>query len=413
MISILHIVPDDKFIDFVIDDFARHSGIKNEFVLFSASPGYKPLHIKRTNEIKIVETNSEEYLKIYANTQSHIVIYHSLTHPFIINDLKTKPIIYWITWGHDYQPIIKQNLLKPKTIELYQVVHKTTFKEPLAYKKKNTILKNNFTRTLHRLLRNTLKKPNGQNYRQQLEKVYKRIDYCSTVVPHEYSFFNKIPGFRARHLSYKIGFVNNPFSSYNNRFETLGEAILVGNSYTYTNNHPDVFYQLKNLNISNVIIVPLSYGLNPSEHPELIDLGKSMFGDRFQPVLDFVSFEAYNAMLKKSKVAIFNHIRQQAVGNILIMLWQGSKVFLSELSPVYKYMKEQGVFIYSVENDLTAENIETALTQAQKQTNRKYVFSTYSEKAIETTNNHSLRVLARKAKQRLIYKKITGTFNYR
>jgi hypothetical protein len=130
-----------------------------------------------------------------------------------------------------------------------------------------------------------------------------------------------------------------------------GNNILVGNSATYTNNHIDSFKIITkcNLHSDSNIVCPLNYG-SQQYQSLLLDIGKKYFGDRFKPLLTFLSFKQYIELLGTCSHAIMNHIRQQAGGNILIMLFLGAKVFLDKRSPFYNHYKKMGITIFSIED---------------------------------------------------------------
>ena len=67
-----------------------------------------------------------------------------------------------------------------------------------------------------------------------------------------------------------------------------------------------------------------------------------------------------------------NHYRQQAVGNILAMLWMGAKVFLDERNSFYHYLKRIEIHVFSISEDLVPENktVFHKLTPDQVSTNR-------------------------------------------
>ena len=398
MINILHIVPDDKFIDFEIQDFERYENVENRFVLLNETAVYKFIYIKNTNIVDTVVVNSDVYLELISDTSIDIVFFHSLgfeSAKQFLKDLIVKPIIFWIIWGWDYIPLIGLDLIKPKTKELLKIMEGYEY----SSHRKNTIFRNIFTRFIKGKIKYL--KNNHRIIKEKLltELLYNKIDFCSCVVPTEFKLLNKIPGFRALYMPYIIGEDSDPFVDID-LFEPLGDAIWIGNSYTLSNNHLDVFYQLKELNLTNEIIVPLSYGLNIIEHPELLLIGKEIFGERFIPIIDFIPFEEYNHLLKRANIAIFNHIRQQAVGNIIMMMWQGAKVFLSELSPVYNYFIGLGAFIFSVEKDLNYSSINSTLTIEQIKLNRKIVYQIYSKEAIEITNQNTIEFLIEKVRKK-------------
>ena len=99
--------------------------------------------------------------------------------------------------------------------------------------------------------------------------------------------------------------------------------IQIGNSADKTNNHLDIFTNLKKFKDQNIkIFAPLSYGDNKYAH-EIADKGKEIFGDKFIPLFDFVSMDQYILFLNNIDIAIFSHNRQQALGNTITLLGLG------------------------------------------------------------------------------------------
>lgn len=104
--------------------------------------------------------------------------------------------------------------------------------------------------------------------------------------------------------------------------------ILIGNSATETNHHREVFKILEKYKEEPIrIIVPLSYG-DKEYGNEIVKLGFSLFGDKFEPLLDFMEYEAYLRLLSTIDVAIFNNNRQQALGNIRALAYFKTKLYM-------------------------------------------------------------------------------------
>ncbi|MGP4883030.1 hypothetical protein ACTXQV_67810, partial [Klebsiella pneumoniae] len=78
-----------------------------------------------------------------------------------------------------------------------------------------------------------------------------------------------------------------------------------------------------------------------------------IFGDKFLPVVDYMPIQQYVGILINCGFVIMNHVRQQALGNILIMLYLGAKVFLREENPVYTFLKNHGVALLPPYSRLT------------------------------------------------------------
>lgn len=137
--------------------------------------------------------------------------------------------------------------------------------------------------------------------------------------------------------------------------------ILVGNSAVPTNNHLDILKKIipfKEMDIK--IIVPLSYG--SKEHAQsIIDFGLTEFGEKFIPLTEFIVFEKYLEFLSEVDIAIFNHARQQALGNTTTLLGLGKKVYMRKDVTTWRLFENLGIKIFDIEKlDLNLINEEDA-----------------------------------------------------
>lgn len=119
--------------------------------------------------------------------------------------------------------------------------------------------------------------------------------------------------------------------------------ILLGNSADPSNNHIDALERLLPFKDQAIkIYAPLSYG--DQNHAKIvISQGKAWFGDKFVPMTDFMPFEQYLEFLKSLDIAIFNHQRQQAMGNIITLLGMGKPVFMRSDVSHSLFLKSLGI----------------------------------------------------------------------
>lgn len=117
--------------------------------------------------------------------------------------------------------------------------------------------------------------------------------------------------------------------------------IQVGNSADPSNNHIEVLEKLLPYKKENILIyLPLSYG--SSEHAEnVIAQGREWFGNKFKAITDSMSLEDYLAFLGTIDIAIFNHERQQAMGNTITLLGLGKTVYLRSGTTQWQLFKEK------------------------------------------------------------------------
>lgn len=72
---------------------------------------------------------------------------------------------------------------------------------------------------------------------------------------------------------------------------------------------------------------------------KVVNEGKRIFDDKFNPLLDFMDLQEYLEILNKIDIAIFNHKRQQAVGNITSLLGFGKKVYIRSDITTWEFCK--------------------------------------------------------------------------
>lgn len=161
--------------------------------------------------------------------------------------------------------------------------------------------------------------------------------------------------------------------------------ILLGNSADPSNNHIEALNKLKNIKRDNFkIIVPLSYG-DREYTKKVIKYGREVFGERFVALEEFVNFKDYIEMLNKIDVAIFNHRRQQAMGNIITLLYLGKKVYLRRDITSWEFFCNSDIKVYDFLNPYSIDTIfmnedeEELYKNREKLDNRFSVEKFYTE----------------------------------
>ncbi|MFA7083370.1 MAG: TDP-N-acetylfucosamine:lipid II N-acetylfucosaminyltransferase [Arcobacteraceae bacterium] len=126
--------------------------------------------------------------------------------------------------------------------------------------------------------------------------------------------------------------------------------IQIGNSADPTNNHLEIIKLISKVNLKNYkIFCPLSYG-NSQYRDLIIKKGREAFGDKFIPLVDFMSFDDYNNYMACIDIAIFNHNRQQAMGNIIGLLSLGKKVVIKSTITPYAFFKDLDIKVYTLDS---------------------------------------------------------------
>ena len=70
----------------------------------------------------------------------------------------------------------------------------------------------------------------------------------------------------------------------------------------------------------------------------------------------------------------------------------GSKVFMSERSPLYKNFLELGVSIHNLENELSQKELSTPLDTTQIDSNRQLISDYYSRENIVASLRKSIQL---------------------
>ncbi len=349
---ILHIVPDDKFIDMAYNMFEKASPNNNEFMVVTKQENFKYIKttpITRISPLKFLTKSFAKRLSKY-----EFVVIHWLedqTKQLILNAPREVKFI-WIGWGGDYYRYINKKLYLPLTQTLVNDTFTPQVKTSIKQKIKTRIKKLFFLKEV-----------------LDTEKIIARINFFAPVLQEDYDLLcNEFIDFSPKYIDWNYGTLEDDLVP--EKLQIDGKNILLGNSATAENNHLDTFKILRHINISDrKIICPLSYGdMNYSE--KIIRHGIELFGNNFEALTDFIPINEYNKIINSCSIVIMNHLRQQAVGNIVIMLYFGAKVFLNKENPVYEFFKKNGAIIFNME-ELTDKNINIELTEQEKHINKE------------------------------------------
>jgi dTDP-N-acetylfucosamine:lipid II N-acetylfucosaminyltransferase len=353
---IVHLFEDQKFVDVTIDNFENISKGKSRYIVFSDSTLLK--YVSKVDQVEIFANSCKELNIDSILKDCKLLIIHSLSplKLYILKRTSKNITVVWSVWGADAYPYFyKKNLYEPLTDK----VERSSIKQLI----KSTFIYNIYHFHKYRVF--PVNKETG---------TLKKINYLITVLPYEYELIKNEFQLRAKYLDYNYGI--NRFNEQN--FPQLGDSVLLGNSSDYSNNHLDIFEFIKDCD--KKLIVPLSYAGYRSYRDLVIKEGDKIFNTLFNPILEFIPLEKYNQLILSCNSVIMYHIRQQALGNIFMSLFQGMRVFLNKKSITYKYMQDVGMIIFDLENDVDLVGVE--LQEKQKIKNRELVIKLRGEKII-------------------------------
>lgn len=367
----LHLINDTLFTNYAIKLFEQCNPGNNIFLIGVKDENIQLKYTEKNEFTVALKIQSKEYFHFIEEKNFDILVVHFM-HSYksmVVNKLKKNVKIVWLAWGGDilntgnhsrdvYQPITRSlvNKLYPPPIKMVTAMLRNVY----------------YLFSFGRLPATAYK------------KAIRKVNYCATVIPDEFDILAKeFPCFNAIKVPFAYASIEHYFKVIDTTDFVKGQNILVGNSINATSNHMDAFHKLHILNIKDRdIIVPLNYGEELKYKAEIIVEGKKMFNQRFIPLLNIQSEKEYIEILKGCNVAIMNHERQQAVGNIIILLWLGCKVFLSENSVVFSFFKRKGFKVYSFQKELDEDGLNTPLDWEDIKTNRMLLVSEYGHAAV-------------------------------
>lgn len=306
---VLHLFPQEKFtVPFIKLINSTFDVNEHLFIVYGRNINYKKDEVEQYDNIIYVNRDNNNIIEsIKYISKADKIILHSLFMPSWIKYYLfiNKSIIKksnWVIWGGD----------------LY------------LYKIRSKNLKSNLNEVIRK-------------------KIISNLEGLITHVKGDYELAKEWYGAKGKYM-YSFMYPSNLYKYYdlpqNNLYLNKSTYIQIGNSADPTNNHLDIFKKLEIYSDKNIkIICPLSYG-DEEYKDKVINEGKRIFGVKFNPLLDFMDLQEYLRILSKIDVAIFNHKRQQAVGNITSLLGFGKKVYIRNDITTWDFCKDHDLMVF-------------------------------------------------------------------
>ena len=344
MKKVIHIHSDHKF----IVDSERYMGefFENELIILDTkNSSNKQYHNKALFFDPKLE-NLKDILTI-VNTADALVIYSlDFFKSQIVNCTDKKVKIIWRFFGTE---------LYSRKLHLY-----------LSTKSKLFVISRLFKGQIKSIFRFFIQEE------KSFYKAISRTDAISCVFKEEYDYlirhWNHLPKFiplslENRNYSNEINFeLDYPKKN----------LMIIGNSRAYYNNHLDILEVVERCKLDKKINLKLLFNYGAEDaythkvREKVGDMERVTLLDTFIPPHEFIGFYG--------PVAAFvnNSYRQLALGNIFLALHKGVKVYLNKKNPTYTWFKEEGLYIYKIEdlkNDLETGQIH--LTKSEIRHNLK------------------------------------------
>lgn len=370
---LLHLIQDDLvFTDFVIEIFNTVAPNQNIYLLSNETHDHNIKYIRNISQIKYAPCGTNEFLSFFDKTKIKAVIIHGMTKQAAEAIIKFGDDIHfhWMCTGYDlYGTYDELNscLLQPETKKVFRNNHSLGL--------------------LTDFLKRTIHKTTGieMGHKQLFKSAMNKVKSCSMIIDEDFNLFKMLSGSKAKHVPFNYDYLEN-LVPINLEPYNQGQHILLGNSSSWTNNHLDAFPLLKDLHLYRAdikVYTPLSYG--DEAYKKIIAIkGKTILGDQFVPMAEFLPLNEYTEILKKCSVAIMNHNRQQALGNIVLLIWLGMRLYLQESNPVSQFLKRLGIIYFKLNEDfdLTKPQTLQPLSNNEVLANRKALKNHYGKDVV-------------------------------
>jgi dTDP-N-acetylfucosamine:lipid II N-acetylfucosaminyltransferase len=311
----LHIMHNEKFIAPFISFTEDYLHKKEHLFIILGGVSEEIIPIPHQSNIRIIDRKLLKILNIIAFSRAvkkyfiaaDKVIVHGLFTGNVINFLllntKFCQKTSWVVWGED----------------LY------------GYRNRNKNFRSRFN-----------------NLRKQL--VVKKMAGLITYIKGDYDLAKNWYGAKGQYYECLM-YPSNLYKEYPVQPKTDSTTnILIGNSADPSNNHLEILKILEPYKEGRIrIYAPLSYG--PQAYGREVEkTGQQMFGEKFIALTDFMVFDKYLELLGKIDIAIFNHDRQQAMGNIIPLLGLGKKVYMRRNITPRRLFDELGISVFDIDS---------------------------------------------------------------
>lgn len=385
MPSILHVASDEKFINFANWSFEKAFKGSNDFAIILPSQEKKLKFVaQKKNIFTVIINNSTIDCFISTFDKYDLIVLHGMSYEKsrLVLKYKHKSKLIWMFLGFEIysNPLaLGKTVLGNKTLKWFPFTNELIgfFKE--------------LFRRIYYQFNYLTSSPNKSilNAIHQIEHIgiLHKEDF---IMLRDKNFISN----KAKHLKYTYYPIEAIIKGLQD-YKVNNDNILFGNSASKDNNHLEGFELLKKIPLANrKIISPLNYGSH--EYADvIIEIGLKEFKSNFVPIREFLSLSDYNKLVQQCGIVVMNHYRQQAVGNIVLMLWIGSKVYLDERNSIFQYLKRIGIIVFSIAKDLTPENdkVFELLTDTEVEKNRSILINEFGEEEVLTKLKNQIETI--------------------
>lgn len=210
--------------------------------------------------------------------------------------------------------------------------------------------------------------------------IIRHLHKIIVVAEGDYLFAKKVYKTRATMVQAEYAYNLIDIETDNYPKEYIG--ILAGHNASPGLQHKEMYNRLSFLATEPVKIFSiLSYPEVGEFVDEIMSCGYQIFGEKYQPITEWMPYDEYIELLCKVEVALFEGDCQNGAGNIFNLIYLGKKVYLSKDNSIYNQLRKSGILCFPKEE--IQKSFYTALTDVEKSNNKEIMRKLLSEKTFK------------------------------
>lgn len=380
--KILHLISDHQVIERTLGVYESIFPGCNEILVFNKDGSFKRLKHDYNGRVVNIKNLRKVALNYNYSEITHVIVHYMTTDKAdFVKMIPQSLHVCWEIYGYD----LYEQFLLPLGYEMY-------YTSPIPY------FKHPFVRHYFGAVMDLFLTFKGVKYslKCQRKKLFQylanRVDSLQYCCKYDASFVEEvaersIPSYEVFNysLSEVLGELEDkPFFDGNN--------ILIGNSASLSNNHLYTLEKIRQIElpVNSKLVLPLSYGGTKEYAQTVIDEYTKVYPDRLEVLVDYMPLHDYNKIFLSLKAIILSAWRQESQGTAIMAFYLGIKVFMSERSPLYKWFKDCGFIVYTIEN-LNNDSFERPLSEDEKNRNRQIVLRRYNSERIAQTLKDNIK----------------------
>jgi len=357
-IKAVHIFTDSKFIPWVKSSFAQYEWESTYIVLLPSASGLS----NQQNDVIYIYMESDWKAKVLSIIDSSQIVFHYFLDNHkasLILSSSGRAIHCWCFYGAEiYQqtPLFRDMLYGLVTRKYLWLLPEIKYR---------VLLRSWYYRILRREMApvNLLK--------QAIPKISGILWYVPEEIAYIHTRIKLPPWYNFQFFSFS-DIIPDPDA----RCQQDTRKILVGNSATIENNHLDVLNAFQKAQSQlYTVSLPMTYGMFPRYRKLVKQKYSKTLKDRVFFLENHLPLEKYYSFLSAHSTAVFLHHRQQALGNVLYMLYIGAKVYLSQDNIIVQWLRHNQVRVFIFEEDFARDlnDNKMILEEPAAEENRKRI----------------------------------------